>query len=77
MFLLYLLTIIEIIDILLTKTIGVDEMKAWSIRMPEELLEWVREKAAMESIKRKRNVSINSIMVEILTKAMEAERKEE
>jgi predicted DNA-binding protein len=46
-------------------------VKAWSIRMPDELLEWLREKAAKETIKRKRNVSINSIMVEILTMAMD------
>ncbi len=50
-------------------------MKAWSIRMPEVLLEWLREKAARETIKRKRNVSINSIMVEILSTAMEDEKK--
>ncbi len=50
-------------------------MKAWSIRMPEVLLEWLREKASRETIKRKRNVSINSIMVEILSTAMEAEKK--
>ena len=50
-------------------------MKAWSIRMPKELLEWLREKAALETIKRKRNVSINAIMVEILSGAMEADKK--
>ncbi|UCG14548.1 MAG: hypothetical protein JSU72_08920 [Deltaproteobacteria bacterium] len=50
-------------------------MKAWSIRMPAELLEWLRERAAKETIKRKRNVSINSIMVEILTAAMADEKK--
>ena len=50
-------------------------MKHWSIRMPDELLEWLREKAAMESIKRKRNVSINTVMVEILTKAKESDKK--
>lgn len=50
-------------------------MKAWSIRMPDELLEWLREKAARETIKRKRNVSINTIMVEILSAAMKNDRK--
>ena len=50
-------------------------MKAWSIRMPEVLLEWLREKAARETIKRKRNVSINSIMVDILSAAMKADKK--
>ena len=50
-------------------------MKAWSIRMPDELLEWLREKAARETIKRKRNVSINTIMVEILSAAMKKGKK--
>ena len=50
-------------------------MKPWTIRMPDELLEWIRERAAMESIKRKKNVSMNTVAVEVLTKAMEADRK--
>jgi hypothetical protein len=54
---------------------GGAKVKAWSIRMPEELLEWLREKAALETIKKKRNVSINAIMVEILSGAMEAGKK--
>lgn len=50
-------------------------MRSWTVRMPEEILEWVREKAAMESVKRKGNVSMNTIIVEVLTKAMEADNK--
>ena len=50
-------------------------MKPWTIRMPDELLEWIRERAAMESIKQKKNVSMNTVAVEVLTKAMEADRK--
>ena len=50
-------------------------MKPWTVRMPDEVLEWVRERAAMESIKKKKNVSMNTIAVEVLTKAMEADRK--
>ena len=69
----YLLKIIEILCILWIK--GGDKVKAWSIRMPDELLEWLREKAARETIERKMNVSINSIMVEILTAAMELDKK--
>jgi hypothetical protein len=40
-------------------------------------LTWVihRLSPCLESIKRKRNVSINTVMVEILTKAKESERK--
>jgi predicted DNA binding CopG/RHH family protein len=44
-------------------------MKSISIRMSEELLERLREMAARETIKRKKYVSINTLAVEILTKA--------
>ena len=50
-------------------------MKQWTIRMPENLLEWLREKAARETIRRKKVVSMNAKAVEILTKAMKADKK--
>ena len=50
-------------------------MKQWTIRMPQELLDWLREKAARETIRRKRQVSMNTVYVEILTKAMEKDKK--
>ena len=50
-------------------------MKAWTLRMPEELYEWLLEKAARETIKRKRKVAMNSLAVDILMKAMRADRK--
>ena len=50
-------------------------MKAWTVRMPEELMDWLREKAARETIKRKKNVSMNALAVEVLTRAMKADRK--
>ncbi|HVO83180.1 MAG TPA: hypothetical protein VMU60_02025 [Syntrophobacteria bacterium] len=50
-------------------------MKAWTVRIPEELMEWLREKAARETIRRKISFSMNALAVEILTKAMEADRK--
>lgn len=50
-------------------------MKPWTIRMPDEVLEWLREKAAMESIRQKKNVSMNTIAVEVLTQAMEKDKK--
>ena len=43
--------------------------------MPEELLDWLREKAARETIVRKRQVSMNTVALEVLTKAMEKDRK--
>lgn len=50
-------------------------MKQWTIRMPENLLEWLREKAAREMLKRKKQVSMNTIAVEILTEAMKTDKK--
>ena len=50
-------------------------MKPWTIRIPDELLAWIREKAARETIKRKKVVSMNTIMVEILTRSMRADKK--
>jgi hypothetical protein len=50
-------------------------MKTISIRMPEEVLDWLRDEAARETIRRKKVVSMNGLAVEILTKAMEQGRK--
>ena len=56
---------------------GGDEVatKAWTVRIPKEVLEWVRDKAAMATLERKKVVSMNAVFVEILTKAMEADKK--
>lgn len=43
--------------------------------MPVELLEWLREKAARETIKRKKSVSMNTLAIEILEKAKKADEK--
>ena len=50
-------------------------MKAWTIRMPIEIIDWLREKAARETIKRKKSFSMNALAVEILSKAMKADRE--
>ena len=50
-------------------------MKQWTFRIPEELFDWLREKAAMETIRQKKRVSMNALAVEILTKAMKADKK--
>ena len=50
-------------------------MKPWTIRIPEEVYDWIREKAARETIKQKKNVSMNTVAVETLTKAMKADKK--
>jgi len=49
--------------------------KQWTVRVPEEILEWIREKAALETIKQKKIVSMNAFFVDLLTKAMEADKK--
>ena len=50
-------------------------MKPWTVRIPEELYDWLREKAARETIKRNTRVSMNSLAMEILLKAMKADKK--
>jgi len=43
--------------------------------MPEGLIDWIREKAARETIKRKKLVSMNTLVVEILMKSMNNDKK--
>ena len=50
-------------------------MKPWTIRIPEEIYFWIREKAARETINRQDRVSMNTLAVEIFTKAMEADKQ--
>jgi hypothetical protein len=54
---------------------GGDNLKPWTFRIPEEVLSWLREKAARETIKQGKVVSINTLAVEIFTKAMKADKK--
>jgi len=50
-----------------------EEIKAVNVRMPAYLHSWLRDEAARATLREKRVVSINSLIVEIL----EAERHEE
>ena len=50
-------------------------MKAVTIRMPDELLDALRKKAAEETIRRNKQVSINTMAVKILTQAVEKKKK--
>ena len=50
-------------------------MQAWTIRFPDELFEWIRVRAAERTIQEKRNVSMNALVVETLTKAMKEDMK--
>jgi hypothetical protein len=45
-------------------------MKSVSIRMPNELLSKLRKKAAEETVKQDKRVSINQLVVDILTKEL-------
>jgi len=46
------------------------EQKPLTLRVPENLLEALRKKAAEETIKRNERVSVNTLSVEILSKAL-------
>ena len=51
------------------------EIKAFQLRLPKGVLDWGRIRAAKEMIERNESVSINTVFVEILTKAMEEDKK--
>lgn len=51
-------------------------MKAITFRVPDEIADWIREKAALETIRQKRQVSINSLVLDLLRREMENARKE-
>ena len=48
-----------------------------TVRMPGEILSWLRKKAALETIQRNRQVSINSTIVNVLRREMEADQRKE
>ena len=50
-------------------------MKVISVRMPEKILDWLREKSAMETIRLKKHFSINSYILDILRREMEADQR--
>ena len=52
-------------------------MKSVSIRMPDELLGWLRKRAARETFETGEQYSINSLVVDILTRDMEADQRKE
>jgi hypothetical protein len=52
-------------------------MKAITFRMPDELADWLRDKAATETIRLKKVTSINSVAVDIFRQAMEADQRRE
>jgi hypothetical protein len=52
-----------------------EKMKTTNLRLPEELLNWTREKAARETIERGERVSINTVIVELIRQAKEADHR--
>ncbi len=68
---------ILIVSYLLTIPEGVTMMKGLLLRMPENLLKWTREKAARETIKRGEQVSMNTVILELIRREMVAEQKKE
>jgi hypothetical protein len=51
------------------------QQKPLTLRVPETLLEAIRRKAAEETIKRNERVSVNTLAVEILSKAVGLKEK--
>jgi predicted DNA binding CopG/RHH family protein len=51
------------------------QQKPLTLRVPEKLMEAIRKRAAEETIKRNERVSINTLAVEILSKALGLKEK--
>jgi hypothetical protein len=52
-------------------------MKSVSIRMPEELLDWLRKRAARETMETGRQYSINALVLDVLAEAKETDQRKE
>jgi len=50
-------------------------LKVLTLRLPDELHEWLIQKAGEETARRKKRVSMNALTVDILMKAMRADKK--
>ncbi|HIJ77658.1 MAG TPA: hypothetical protein HPP81_13225 [Deltaproteobacteria bacterium] len=50
-------------------------MKAITFRVPDEIADWIREKAALETGRLKRNVSVNALVIDLLRREMEKEQQ--
>lgn len=46
-----------------------------SVRLPKQVVTWLRKTAAVETIEQDKRVSMNSLLIDILTKAMNADRR--
>ena len=52
-----------------------DKMVTMSVRLPKQVVTWLRKTAAVETIELDKRVSMNSLLIDILTKAMNADRR--
>jgi hypothetical protein len=55
--------------------IPMDYMVTMSVRLPKQVVTWLRKRAALETIEKDERVSMNGLIVEILTQTMEADRR--
>ena len=46
-----------------------------SVRLPKPLVTWLRKRAAVETIEQDKRVSMNSLVIEIITQAMQSDRR--
>jgi len=51
------------------------ELKSWTMRLPADVLEWLKIHAAEETIRRRDIVSMNTLMIEIFREAMRKDLK--
>lgn len=52
-----------------------NKMVTMSVRLPKQVVTWLRKTAAVETIELDKRVSMNSLLIDILTKAMNADRR--
>jgi len=52
-----------------------DDMITMSLRLPKQVVTWLRKSSAMATIEQDKRVSMNSLIIQILTSAMEADRR--
>ena len=52
-----------------------NDMVTMSLRLPKQVVTWLRKRAALETIEKDKRVSMNGLIVEILTQAMEGDRR--
>jgi len=52
-----------------------DNMVTISVRLPKQIVTYLRKRSALQTIEQDKRVSMNSLIVEILSQAMEGDRR--